>query len=93
MHEQLLCPLTDREANRDGLPHLMLTSRNIISGDVKIKGSLGYSDHEVGKFKILRAARKAKSQAWASEECILASLKTCLEEVQNKKGLRKLVNV
>lgn len=44
VHEESLCSLTDREANRDGLPDLMLTSKEIISGDVKIKGSLVYTE-------------------------------------------------
>ena len=31
-------------------------------GNVKLKGSLGCGDHEMGKFKILRAARRVHSK-------------------------------
>ncbi|GAB0208089.1 hypothetical protein GRJ2_003274600 [Grus japonensis] len=41
---------------------LILTSKEGLVGDVKLKGSLGYSDHEMVEFRILRAARKALSK-------------------------------
>jgi len=31
-------------------------------GNVKVKGSLGYSDHELMEFKVLRATRRTHSK-------------------------------
>ncbi|GAB0182749.1 hypothetical protein GRJ2_000740200 [Grus japonensis] len=44
---------------------LVLTNKEGLVGDVKIKGSLGCSDHEMVEFKILRAARRAHSKITA----------------------------
>jgi len=38
---------------------LVLTNKEGLVGDVKLKGSLGCSDHEMVDFKILRAPRTA----------------------------------
>ncbi|GAB0205312.1 mitochondrial enolase superfamily member 1 [Grus japonensis] len=41
---------------------LILTNKEGLIGDVKLKGSLGCSDHEMVEFRILRAARRARSK-------------------------------
>ncbi|GAB0208055.1 hypothetical protein GRJ2_003271200 [Grus japonensis] len=41
---------------------LVLTNKEGLVGDVKLKGSLGCSDHEMVEFEILRAARRAHSK-------------------------------
>ncbi|GAB0181918.1 cAMP-dependent protein kinase inhibitor alpha [Grus japonensis] len=41
---------------------LVLTNKEGLVGDVKLKGSLGCSDHEMVEFEILRAARRARSK-------------------------------
>ena len=41
---------------------LVLTNKEGLVGNVKLKGSLGCSDHEMVEFKILRAARSAHSK-------------------------------
>ncbi|GAB0202710.1 hypothetical protein GRJ2_002736600 [Grus japonensis] len=41
---------------------LVLTNKEGLVGDVKLKGSLGCSDHEMVEFRILRAARRALSK-------------------------------
>ena len=41
---------------------LVLTNKKRLVGNVKLKGSLGCSDHEMVEFKILRAARRAHSK-------------------------------
>ncbi|GAB0188220.1 hypothetical protein GRJ2_001287300 [Grus japonensis] len=41
---------------------LILTNKEGLVGDVKLKGSLGCSDHEMVEFRILRAARRALSK-------------------------------
>ncbi|GAB0208676.1 hypothetical protein GRJ2_003333300 [Grus japonensis] len=41
---------------------LILTNKEGLVGDVKLKGSLGCSDHEMVEFRILRAVRRAHSK-------------------------------
>ena len=41
---------------------LVLTNKEGLVGNVKLKGSLGCSDHEMVEFKILRTARRAHSK-------------------------------
>ncbi|GAB0205396.1 hypothetical protein GRJ2_003005200 [Grus japonensis] len=41
---------------------LILTNEEGLVGDVKLRGSLGCSDHEMVEFRILRAARRARSK-------------------------------
>ena len=41
---------------------LVLTNREGLVGNMKLNGSLGCSDHEMVRFKILRAARRAHSK-------------------------------
>ena len=41
---------------------LVLTNKEGLVGNVKLKGSLGCSDHEMLEFKILRAARRTHSK-------------------------------
>jgi len=44
---------------------LVLTKKEGLVGNVKIKGSLGCSDHEMVEFKILMAVRRAHSNLTA----------------------------
>ncbi|GAB0203979.1 mitochondrial enolase superfamily member 1 [Grus japonensis] len=41
---------------------LILTNKEGLVGDVKLKGSLGCRDHEMVEFRILRAARRVRSK-------------------------------
>ncbi|GAB0204777.1 hypothetical protein GRJ2_002943300 [Grus japonensis] len=41
---------------------LVLTNKEGLVGNVKLKGSLGCSGHDMGEFKILRAARRVQSK-------------------------------
>jgi len=41
---------------------LALTNKEGLVGNVKLRGGLGYRDHKVVEFKILRAARRACSK-------------------------------
>ena len=47
---------------RGAVLDLVLTNREGLVGSVKLRGSLGCSDHEMVEFKILRAARRAYSK-------------------------------
>jgi len=40
---------------------LVLTNKEGLVGNVKVKGSLGCSDHDMVEFKILRTARRVRS--------------------------------
>ena len=41
---------------------LVLTNKEGLVGNVKLKGSLGCSDHKMAEFKILRAVRRVHSK-------------------------------
>ena len=41
---------------------LVLTSKEGLVGNVKLKGNLGCSDHEMVEFKILRAAKRVHNK-------------------------------
>ncbi|GAB0182885.1 hypothetical protein GRJ2_000753800 [Grus japonensis] len=47
---------------RGAMLDLVLTNKEGLVGNVKLKGSLGCSDQEMVEFKILRAARRAHSK-------------------------------
>ncbi|GAB0181325.1 hypothetical protein GRJ2_000597800 [Grus japonensis] len=47
---------------RGAMLDLVLTNKERLVGNVKLKGSLGCSDHETVEFKILRAVRRAHSK-------------------------------
>jgi len=53
----------------------VLTNKEGLVGNVKLKGSLGCSDHQMVEFKFLRAVRgcTASSLRWTSGEQTLAS--------------------
>jgi len=61
---------------RGAMLDLVLTNKEGLLGNVKFKGSLGCSDHEMVEFKILRAS----SLPWTSGEQTSASAGTCLVE-------------
>ncbi|GAB0177124.1 hypothetical protein GRJ2_000177600 [Grus japonensis] len=44
---------------------LVLTNKEVLVGNVKLKGSLGCSGHEMVEFRILRAAKRAHSKLTA----------------------------
>lgn len=44
------------------MPLYILTNKEGLERNVKLKGRLGYSDHEMVKFKILRTASRLHSK-------------------------------
>jgi len=64
---------TEDPTRRGAMLDPALTSTEVLMENVKIKSSLGYSDHEIVEFKILRAARRAHSKLTTSGEKTLAS--------------------
>ena len=61
---------------------LVLTKNEVLVGNVKVKGSLGYSDHKIVEFKIFRAVRRVRSKLAMLDFCraALASSGICLVE-------------
>ncbi|GAB0203411.1 hypothetical protein GRJ2_002806700 [Grus japonensis] len=57
-----LLQVIEEPMRRGAMLDLVLTNKEGLVGDVKLRGSLGCSDHEMVEFRILRAARRACSK-------------------------------
>ncbi|GAB0179184.1 hypothetical protein GRJ2_000383700 [Grus japonensis] len=62
VHDNFLLQVIEEPTRRGAMLDLILTNKEGLVGDVKLKGSLGCSDHEMVEFRILRAARRAHSK-------------------------------
>ncbi|GAB0183226.1 hypothetical protein GRJ2_000787900 [Grus japonensis] len=60
--DNFLLHVIEEPTRRCAMLDLILTNKEGLVGDVKLKGSLGCSDHETVEFRILRAARRARSK-------------------------------
>ncbi|GAB0186399.1 hypothetical protein GRJ2_001105200 [Grus japonensis] len=60
--DNFLLQVIEEPTRRGAMLDLILTNKEGLVGDVKLKGSLGCSDHEMVEFRILRAARRAHSK-------------------------------
>ncbi|GAB0203811.1 hypothetical protein GRJ2_002846700 [Grus japonensis] len=60
--DNFLLQVVEEPMRRGAMLDLVLTNKEGLVGDVKLKGSLGCSDHEMVEFRILRAARRACSK-------------------------------
>ncbi|GAB0202677.1 hypothetical protein GRJ2_002733300 [Grus japonensis] len=60
--DNFLLQVIEEPTRRGAMLDLILTNKEGLVGDVKLKGSLGCSDHEMVEFKILRAARRVHSK-------------------------------
>ncbi|GAB0195117.1 mitochondrial enolase superfamily member 1 [Grus japonensis] len=60
--DNFLLQVTEEPMRRGAMLDLILTNKEGLVGDMKLKGSLGCSDHEMVEFRILRAARRALSK-------------------------------
>ncbi|GAB0183586.1 hypothetical protein GRJ2_000823900 [Grus japonensis] len=91
LDDNFLLQVTEKPTRRGAMLDLVLTNKEGLVGNVKLKGSLGCSDHEMVEFKILRAARRACSNSlpWTSGEQALASSGICLVEYHGRKPWRK----
>jgi len=47
INDIFLCPVTEEPTRRGVILDLVLTKKEELLGNMKIKGSLGYSDHDV----------------------------------------------
>ena len=59
--DSFLLQVIGQPTRRGAMLDLVLTIKERLVGNVKRKGSLGFSDHETVEFKILRAARRVHS--------------------------------
>jgi len=62
VEDYFLLQVIEEPARRGAMLDLVLTNKEGLVGNVKVKGSLGCSDHELMAFKILRAARCVRSK-------------------------------
>jgi len=62
VEDNFLLQVIEEPTRRGEMLDLVLTNKEGLTGNVKVKGSLGCSDHEMVKFKILRAARWVHSK-------------------------------
>ncbi|GAB0189075.1 hypothetical protein GRJ2_001372800 [Grus japonensis] len=60
--DNFLLQVIEEPMRRGAILNLVLTNKEGLLGNVKLKGSLGCSDHETVEFKICRAARRAHSK-------------------------------
>ncbi|GAB0198633.1 hypothetical protein GRJ2_002328700 [Grus japonensis] len=60
--DNFLLQVIEEPMRRGAMLDLVLTNKEGLVGDMKLKGSLGCSDHETVEFKILRAVRRAHSK-------------------------------
>jgi len=58
VEDNFLLQMIEEPTKRGAILDLVLTNKEGLVGNVKVKGSLGCSGHEMMQFKILRAARR-----------------------------------
>ncbi|KAJ7415012.1 dtw domain-containing protein 2 [Willisornis vidua] len=81
--------------------YLILTNKEVLVGDVKVEGSLAYSEHKLMEIRILWGGRRAMSKIGALHfrRAILGLLRDLLGKIpwENaivvKKGPSELVNI
>ncbi|GAB0207190.1 hypothetical protein GRJ2_003184600 [Grus japonensis] len=81
--DNFLLQVIEEPTRRGAMLDLVLTNKEGLVGDVKLKGSLGCSDHEMVEFRILRVARRARSKLTT-----MASSGICLVEYHGTKPWR-----
>ncbi|GAB0181714.1 hypothetical protein GRJ2_000636700 [Grus japonensis] len=60
--DNFLLQVIEEPTRRGAMLDLVLTNQEGLVGEVKLKGSLGCSDHKMVEFRILRAVRRACSK-------------------------------
>jgi len=60
--DNFLLQVIEEPMRRGAMLDLVLTNNEVLVGNVKVKGSIGCSDHKMVEFKILRAARRVRSK-------------------------------
>jgi len=62
VEDNFFLQVIEKPTRRGGMLDLVLTNKEGLVGNVKLKGSVGCSDHEMVEFKILRAVRRVLSK-------------------------------
>ncbi|GAB0186660.1 hypothetical protein GRJ2_001131300 [Grus japonensis] len=62
VNDNFLLQVIEEPTRRGAMLDLVLTNKEGLVRNVKLKGTLGCSDHKMVEFKILRAARRANSK-------------------------------
>ncbi|KAK4825656.1 hypothetical protein QYF61_001479 [Mycteria americana] len=78
-----LTQVINKPTRGGALLDLLLTKKEELVGDVKVKGSPGCSNHEMAAFAILREA----SKTWTSGEQVLACSEICPEGSYGTRGI------
>ena len=65
--DNFLLQVIEEPTRRGAMPDLVLINKEGLVENVKLKGSLGCSDHAMVEFKILRAARRVCSKLTAAD--------------------------
>ena len=60
--DKFLLQVIEEPKRRGAVLDLLFTQKEGLVGDMKVKGSLGYSDHEMVELRIQRAARRVKNK-------------------------------
>jgi len=60
--DNFLPQVIEEPTMRDAMVDLVFTNKEGLVGNVKVKGSLGCSGHEIVEFKLLRAVRRVRSK-------------------------------
>ncbi|GAB0205489.1 hypothetical protein GRJ2_003014500 [Grus japonensis] len=63
--DKFVLEVIEESTRRGAMLDLLLTNKEGLVGDVKLKGSLGCSDHKMVEFRILRATRRVHSKLTA----------------------------
>ena len=65
--DKFLYQVTEEPTRRGAMLDLVCTNKEELVANVKLKGSLGYSDHNMVKFNILRSGRRGHSKVTTLE--------------------------
>ncbi|GAB0178067.1 hypothetical protein GRJ2_000272000 [Grus japonensis] len=92
--DNFLLQVTEELTRRGAMLDLVLTNKEGLVGNVKLKSNLGCSDHEMVEFKILRAVRRAHRRLTAldfrrADFGLLSPQGSCLVEYHRTKPWRE----
>jgi len=93
VNDNFLLEMIEEPVRRGAMLDLVLTNKEGLVGNVRLKGKLGCSDHEMVEFKILRAARKVHSKltAWDFRRADFGIFRDFLSRFSGKEALEARV--
>ncbi|GAB0187348.1 hypothetical protein GRJ2_001200100 [Grus japonensis] len=87
--DNFLLQVIEEPRRRGAMLDLVLTNKEGLVGNVRLKGSLGCRDHEMVQFQIKLGQQEGHTLPWTSEEQTLASSRICLVEYHGTKPWRE----